>query len=138
MCLYMVPLYAYARWSGSSLSGKGVDAACDGGVYPCVPIGLGCGVRRGCDRRVLRVLFRMISFVCLMYMPCRARSFRLVWTKFVYCVSGDPSLRRAARNLCTWLLLVRWTSISLASDFRLLRKKVFMLLPCRWCGKYRV
>ena len=107
VCLCMVPLYAYARWSMSRLSGKGVDVACDGGVYPCVPIGFGCGVPRGWDKRVLRVLFRMISFVFLMYMPCRARSFRLVWMKFVCCVSGDPSWRRASRNRWTWLLLVR-------------------------------
>ena len=120
------------------MSGKGVDAACDGGVYPCVPIGFGCGEPRGWDNKVFRVLFKMISFVFLMYMPCRARSFRLVWIKFVCCVSGDPSWRRASRNRWTWLLLVRWTSISLASDLRLLRKKVFMLFPCRWCGRYRV
>ena len=47
ICLYMVPLYAYARWSWSRLSGKGVDAACGVGVYPCVPIGFGCGAPSG-------------------------------------------------------------------------------------------
>ena len=84
------------------------------------------------------MLLSRIFFDERRYIPCRAKSVRLLWMKLGCLVFGEPSFKRAERNRCICCVLVRCTSISRASALILETKNVLMLFPCRWCGKYIV